>query len=69
MNFHNLSQRASKAARLLRSGNAGSTTIAERVEHLNTLDVGAAAAALLAMPQARPSPFSTGRNCMVPPRS
>ncbi|OJH58539.1 magnesium transporter, partial [Agrobacterium pusense] len=53
MNFHNLSQRASKAARLLRSGNAGSTTIAERVEHLNTMDVGAAAAALLAMPQAK----------------
>ncbi|MGV2068987.1 magnesium transporter [Agrobacterium sp. 22-226-1] len=53
MNFHNLSQRASKAARLLRSGNAGSTTIAERVEHLNTLDVGDAATALLAMPQSK----------------
>ena len=54
MNFHNLSQRASKAARLLRSGNAGSsTTIAERVEHLNTLDVAEAVTALLAMPQAK----------------
>ncbi|EPR22956.1 magnesium transporter [Agrobacterium sp. TS43] len=54
MNFHNLSQRASKAARLLRSGNAGSsTTIAERVEHLNTLDVTEAVTALLAMPQAK----------------
>lgn len=53
MNFHTLSQRASKAARLLRSGNAGSTTIAERVEHLNTLDTDAAVAALLAMPQAK----------------
>lgn len=54
MNFHNLSQRASKAARLLRSGNAGSsTTIAERVEHLITLDVAEAVTALLAMPQAK----------------
>jgi magnesium transporter len=54
MNFHNLSQRASKAARLLRSGTTGSsTTIAERVEHLNTLDVSEAATALLAMPQAK----------------
>ncbi|MDZ7925760.1 MAG: magnesium transporter [Agrobacterium sp.] len=51
MNFHTLSQRASKAARLLRSGNAGSTTIAESVEHLNTLDTDDAVAALLAMPQ------------------
>jgi magnesium transporter len=51
MNFHTLSQRASKAARLLRSGNAGSTTIAERVEHLNTLDTDEAVTALLAMPQ------------------
>ncbi|MFK0383441.1 MULTISPECIES: magnesium transporter [Rhizobium/Agrobacterium group] len=53
MNFHNLSQRASKAARLLRGGNSGPSTIAERVEQLNTLDVVAAATTLLAMPQAK----------------
>ncbi len=53
MNFHNLSQRASKAARLLRGGNSGPSTVAERVEQLNTLDVVAAATTLLAMPQAK----------------
>jgi len=51
MNFHTLSQRASKAARLFRSGDAGLSTIAERVEQLNALDVNDAVDALLKMPQ------------------
>ena len=54
MNFHNLSERASKAARLLRTGSSlGGITIAERVERLNALDTHEAAAAVLAMPQTK----------------
>jgi magnesium transporter len=54
MNFNTLSERASKAARLLRNGSSlGGTTIAERVEHLNALDIHEAAAAILAMPQTK----------------
>ncbi|WP_320199312.1 magnesium transporter [Agrobacterium sp. rho-13.3] len=53
MNFYTLSQRASKAARLFRSGNAGPNTIAERVDQLNALDVTEAVEALLKMPQAK----------------
>ncbi len=53
MNFHNLSLRASKAARLFRGGDAGPMTIAERVDQLNTLDVTQAVDALLKMPQAK----------------
>ena len=53
MNFQNLSQRASKAARILRAGSIGPTTIAERVDHLNTLDLDDAVDTLLKMPQAK----------------
>lgn len=53
MNFHTLSLRASKAARLFRSGDAVLSTIAERVDQLNALDVQDAVEALLKMPQAK----------------
>jgi magnesium transporter len=51
MNFHTLSQRASKAARLFRGTHATGLTIAERVDQLNTLDVAQAASALATMAQ------------------
>jgi magnesium transporter len=53
MNFHTLSERASKAARLFRSSSIGPTTTAERVDQLNALDVPDAVDALLKMAQAR----------------
>ncbi|WP_313615303.1 magnesium transporter [Agrobacterium sp.] len=51
MNFHNLSQRASKAARLFRGNHALGLTTAEHVDQLNGLDVTQAASALSTMSQ------------------